>query len=170
MTKEERSSHRSGWRKKRTILVELKGPGGERNVPYWWNQEISEKRKQCMITRRRYTKLRRRGDGEAESLRTYEEYKRCKKELRRLIGLSKKEHWNRLCEELNNNIWGDGYKIAVKGIKQLVPHKDTVPPFTSIELKEAISNLKTGKAPGLDGIPMEAIKETEKTNGKWLLE
>ncbi|KAK9708674.1 hypothetical protein QE152_g27070 [Popillia japonica] len=136
-TKEERSSHSiyTDVIKESYTNSSLKGPGGERNLPYWWNQEISEKRKQCVITRRRYTKLRRRGDGEAESLRTYEEYKWCKKELRKLIGLSKKEHWNRLWEELNNNIGGDGYKIAVKGIKQLVPHK-----LSDRERKEIVRN------------------------------
>ncbi|KAK9711621.1 hypothetical protein QE152_g25371 [Popillia japonica] len=72
MTKEERSSHSicTDVIKESYTNSSLKGPGGKRNVPYWWNQEISEKRKQYMITRRRYTKLRRRGDDEAESLRT----------------------------------------------------------------------------------------------------
>ncbi|KAK9701152.1 hypothetical protein QE152_g30785 [Popillia japonica] len=47
---------------------------------------------------------------------------------------------------------------------------DTVLPFTAMELKEAVNNMKSGKAPGPNGIPAEAIKETEKINNEWLLD
>ncbi|KAK9717868.1 50S ribosome-binding GTPase [Popillia japonica] len=37
--------------------------------------------------------------------------------------------------------------------------------FTTIELKEALGNIKAGKAPGPDRVPMEDIKETERADG-----
>ncbi|KAK9686491.1 hypothetical protein QE152_g37156 [Popillia japonica] len=43
------------------------------------------------------------------------------------------------------------------------------PAFTTKELEEALSNMKSGKAPGLDAIPLEAIKEATKLNGAWIL-
>lgn len=41
-------------------------------------------------------------------------YKASKKELKRAISSSKKEQWRLLCSELENDVWGDGYRIAVK--------------------------------------------------------
>lgn len=37
------------------------------------------------------------------------------------------------------------------------------------ELQEAIKKMKSGKAPGPDEIPPEAVKETVKKNANWLL-
>lgn len=44
-----------------------------------------------------------------------------KKELRKLIRISTKEHWTKLCNDLNNDVWGDGYKIVLKRTMKLIP-------------------------------------------------
>ncbi|KAK9729789.1 hypothetical protein QE152_g15719 [Popillia japonica] len=124
-----------------------------------------------------------------KKLQAKENYKERKKELRKLIVISKREHWHKLCNELNNDVWGEGYRIVVKGVKHLVPYdiplsskgtfyrivvkgvKHLVPYDIPLsEKKKATYNIKTGKAPGMDAIPPEAIKETAKTNGQWLLQ
>ncbi|KAK9693469.1 hypothetical protein QE152_g34174 [Popillia japonica] len=189
---------------------------GSRSAPYWWNEEISQMRSQwwneeisqmrsqCTAARRRYAKTNGKERGEEERQRAQLLYRDSKRALRKLIRISKREHWKqraqllyrdskralqhwkRLCSDLNRDIWGDGYKIAVKGLKNFTPgaisNKDrkeaikhlfpnptsqtenyklkanVVPAFTAVELKEALNKMKIGKAPGLDGIPMEAIK------------
>lgn len=39
-----------------------------------------------------------------------------------------------------------------------------------MEMEYCIAKMKTGKTPGLNGIPFEAIKQAAKTNDEWLLE
>lgn len=200
MSKQERSSH-----SKCTEIIKnayahsiVKVSGSKKKVPYWWKEAISQKRNQCTVIRRWCTRMSRRGLAEDQRLQAHRKYKEGKKELRKLISLSKKEHWNKLCADLNNDIWGDGYKIAIKGISNIMPYDlpdkerreiarnlficsekevhnyrkkaDKFPAFTATELSEAINNMKPGKAPGLDGVPVEVIKETERLHGDWLLD
>ncbi|KAG5896644.1 hypothetical protein JTB14_021290 [Gonioctena quinquepunctata] len=40
-------------------------------------------------------------------------YKNENKMLQKLIKTSKREHWRILCEDFNENIWGNEYKIAM---------------------------------------------------------
>ncbi|KAK9737711.1 hypothetical protein QE152_g10489 [Popillia japonica] len=44
------------------------------------------------------------------------------------------------------------------------------PSITSLELEKVAADMKNGKAPGMDGIPPEAIEEAVKTNGRWILD
>ncbi|KAK9736986.1 Endonuclease-reverse transcriptase [Popillia japonica] len=60
--------------------------------PYWWNEDIDDKKgRESTVSRRKH-----------------------KKELQKLIRDSKRAHWNGLCEELEKDMWGRGYQIAVK--------------------------------------------------------
>lgn len=87
--------------------------------------------------------------------------------------------WTELCLELEDNIWGDAYKIATRKFG-LVPYqlplsvqrgigeelfptgpihgrtgmalRDTVPQFTGKELRVGMEKLKNGTAAGHDGI------------------
>lgn len=173
------------------------GPRGEKRVPYWWSVEIEAERKECKSMRREYTRMSKKRDKEEEKLLAKKRYNESKKDLRKLIMQSKREHWKKLCNELNNDIWGEGYRLAMKGIKHLVPYEiparekkeivkqlfpqsanatenyrkivASVPKFTETELHTATQSMKTGKAPGMDGIPAEAVKEVVKSNGQWLL-
>ncbi|KAK9686492.1 hypothetical protein QE152_g37155 [Popillia japonica] len=86
------------------------GPRGERAVPYWWDSAISEKRKECNRIRRQYTRTGKNAS-EEERQNVLENHKRCKKNLRKLIRDSKQRHWKELCKSLNNDVWGDGFKM-----------------------------------------------------------
>ena len=44
-----------------------------------------------------------------------------------------------------------------------------ITPFDKEELELAAKKMKNSKAPGLDGVPPEVIKEIGKTNSDWIL-
>lgn len=155
-------------------------------VPFWWNSEIRDKRSECLGLRREATRLAKHTT--RESNHKLELYKKSKKELKALINKSKNEHWQNLCNELENDVWGMAYKIATKKLttyapcslaieEQLKAAEGLFPrqmktwqmptdivdiePFTINEYLAALHKLKVGKAPGIDGIPIEALKKIE---------
>lgn len=113
-------------------------------------------------------------------------YKAEKAAYKKEINASKKSKWRELCNELENDVWGQGYKIATRQIKnknqlyelsneekrgivdELFPdwQQDGVDweitqdngTFTIEDLKDASKKIKTGKSPGRDGITPEVVK------------
>lgn len=111
-----------------------------------------------------------------------------KTELNRTIIETKKGKWEELRSDINKNQWGLGYKIVMRklGAKQSTPHlnSETIelivntlfptidrridlpeytqetsrPLFTLEEMSTAANTLKTKKATGPDGIPVEGLK------------
>ncbi|KAK9731585.1 hypothetical protein QE152_g13523 [Popillia japonica] len=79
-------------------------------TPYWWNATINEKRTACIATRR---KLTRKIQMLEKRRRLKDLYRIQKKDLRKHINESKRKHWINVCKELEDDIWGAGYKIAV---------------------------------------------------------
>lgn len=178
--------------------ISRQGDGRRMVQPYWWNCQIKAQRETCTRHRRYMTRIARgtNVDNE-EKLAARRTYKESKKELRKLIDESKRQHWKNLCDELNDDIWGDGYKIATRSLRGLIPYRlplerrreiacllfprvtdswdkigeiADVDPFTLEELNTAAVKMKSGRAPGLDGIPPEAIKEVAKIVPEWLLD
>ncbi|KAI5739769.1 hypothetical protein M8J77_023226 [Diaphorina citri] len=157
-----------------------------RKPVYWWNSEVSEARRKCITARRKYTRRRKTDAGSITTCILHQEYADARKELENRIGRSKKEKWKQLCDELDNDIWGLGYRIVMKKIPnpkpaitperkleildtlfpshEITQWEDTILdeneiiPFTTDELAEIGINLKTKKAPGSDGIPSEVLK------------
>ncbi|XP_052740749.1 putative 115 kDa protein in type-1 retrotransposable element R1DM [Bicyclus anynana] len=160
---------------------------------YWWNREIGEKRKYCTSCRRKYTRERRKNkrgpintDGAADQgiQKKREEYKSAKIALQIAIMKSKTEEWKKLCDEVDKDTWGLGYKIVTKKMRPRPPglemeliksvaavlfpaHKtfgriiadDSQPvDVTEDELKTAAENLKPKKAPGPDFLYPEIVK------------
>ncbi|KAK9721587.1 hypothetical protein QE152_g20800 [Popillia japonica] len=90
MDAQERSSHKEctaiiyhGEAYKNSVINSRRE---EKTIPYWWSDKINNKRKQCMEARRWYTKI--------AKTRASIKYKLMKKELGKLISLSKREHWS----------------------------------------------------------------------------
>ncbi|KAG5886381.1 hypothetical protein JTB14_033592 [Gonioctena quinquepunctata] len=150
---------------------------------YWWNADIANKRKDCTRHRREITRKRRNRNTNARDIEEAEDlYKTAKKELRNLINESKKKCWQELLKDLENDVWGEGFKIVMKQHRSYVPYSLTrqskakavielfpcgtninvrreeetaLRPFTIEEVKTCLETLKNRKAPGTDGIPVE---------------
>ncbi|KAK9747266.1 Endonuclease-reverse transcriptase [Popillia japonica] len=140
------------------------------NTPYWWNENIDKKRKQCNKLRRNQTRAARsQGVNRQAANDAKEAYKVCKKDLVKTIRDTKWQCWKRLCAELDTNIWGDAYRIVTKKFGMLAPYDlsidkrrqilcvffppsleklrsgapaGNVPPFTADELECATVNMK----------------------------
>lgn len=46
-----------------------------------------------------------------------EEYKEHKKEVRKIIAIAKRRKWGEMCEDLNQDVFGQGYKIVKNQLK-----------------------------------------------------
>ena len=88
---------------------------------YWWTQEIAMLRKECLRKRRKLTKLRSRAKGYANVsslLREYAaSYKEAKKTLSNKILKGKSRRWQELCDEIDTDPWGKGFKIVTKKLE-----------------------------------------------------
>lgn len=161
----------------------------KREQPYWWNDEIEEMRKECNKSRRKLARVKK-ARQELEIAAAVTEHKEAIRAYKKAIRNSKNEHWRAVCDDLERDIWGLGYQIVVKQFKcpnpvynidmetkielamSMFPQKaDHVghsrpckvdQPFTLEELQTAVGKLKSGKAPGPDGIKPETLKEAFK--------
>lgn len=87
---------------------------------YWWLEEIQKQTKGSLRARRAYTRFRRHGlrwEEEEENLRTA--YREERRVLKSMIRRSKARHWRDLCGELNQDTCGEGFKIVMRGLKQM---------------------------------------------------
>lgn len=152
---------------------------------YWWTDEIASYRKECLAKRRAYSRAETRNLPDLR-YQLWEQYKQSKKILKDAIKKAKRASWKALCDTVDCDIWGDGYKLVVKRLAgfppkptltltkveeiahHLFPVHDSVifdcenntrfVEFTLDELQAACSKLKNNKAPGPGNIPSEVIK------------
>ena len=116
-----------------------------RPLVYWWRSEIEEARKECTKAWRKYTRSR----GNAE-LR--EQHMSAKKKLRREIDSSIREHWKELVDEVENDPWGNAYKIVRKKLKtgQVIPELND-PAFVEQVIKDLFPSQVTEHRERPDG-------------------
>lgn len=156
-----------------------------RSPVYWWNNTIAELRHDCLRLRRAHTRSVRRTDAH-ENHRLWEQYKAAKKLLQNAIRKAKSDSWKLIRDNVESDIWGDGYKIVMKRLigyprhqmtmetmEKTVEHLFPIHPqlnfvcnntqafqeFSRDELLLAAGKLKNNKAPGPGRIPAEIIKE-----------
>ncbi|CAH2226409.1 jg10228 [Pararge aegeria aegeria] len=94
----------------------------KRQEIYWWNNEIAEARQKCIQCRRRLTrentkKKKKKNHHDQQSALYNDQYKEAKLLLQRLIIKSKNKSWEAVCEEVDQDVWGLGYKIVTKKLK-----------------------------------------------------
>lgn len=157
-----------------------------RRPVYWWTAEIAELRRKAQKLRRVQMRYRQNGRLDRYQMaRT--EYKTAKSSLRKAIKASKARCWQELCQQINDDVWGRGYEIAMSSLrrrgpptlaeaeinrqfKQLFPTKPTIEwareVYVATDIRQVVdeetltaaSKLKPGKAAGPDGIPPEAAR------------
>lgn len=93
--------------------LHAKNVNNKRWPTYWWTSEIAELRKNCL--RRFATRRRKKIPGEI--LQEESKYEEAKKYLKISIKKSKKERWEELRNDVNNNPWGLGYKVVMKKLR-----------------------------------------------------
>lgn len=162
-------------------------PKGARQMPYWWDSDIENKRRECNGLRRKWTRDNRRLGEKSMSSDESLAYKRAKKELKHLILNAKRKQWKKLQSDLESDIWGEGYKIVMRHfgslpppynpslerwveiVQELFPEKkysqrqaryevQDVVPFTMGELTYAVAKMRMGRSPGPDHITTEVVK------------
>lgn len=152
---------------------------------YWWNDEIASLRYECIKARRAITRANRRGsiaDAERERLGAYQRL--TAKRLRSAIKVSKQTCWETEITKLNINPWGTAFRISTGKMKKRskvdlptqmkvvadlfpiheaaqydkLPEHDLPNVFTMEELWSAVGKIKTGKAPGPNGLSPEVTR------------
>jgi hypothetical protein len=178
------------------VLLPKKKQGRRREV-YWWSESIAELRRKCLKKKRQMVrKNRRQGTSDQEKKQAHELYKQARKKLKLEIGRAKEKAWKEVCQEVEEDPWGLGYKIVTKKIGsqprpllsvaekkeialKLFPQQkrctwyrvvEEPPPFTTEELIQAGKKTKSGKAPGPDCIPPEVVKIALQTTTDTALE
>jgi len=156
-----------------------------RREEYWWTDEIASLRRACIMWQRRSSRAKARRKPNAAELAA--ELRTAKKTLTKAIKSSKFKCNRQLCNEVDKDPWGLGYKIVTRKLGARAPPElkdrttmdaivdglfpnhpireepvdlraQAVPEFTQEELVRASSCLKAGKAPGPDGIPGEILR------------
>ncbi|CAB0032949.1 unnamed protein product, partial [Trichogramma brassicae] len=84
-------------------------PRRRREPVYWWTAEIADLRRSCLWARRLFQRSRGRHDEETHSAN----YASARRLLRVAIKTSKRRCWRQLCDEVNNDVWGKPYRIAM---------------------------------------------------------
>lgn len=82
---------------------------------YWWNVQIAGLRKDCIHKRRVHTRAAKKNIPAIKNS-TWMDLQVSRKELRNSIKRAKRESWKKLINDIDQDIWGDGYKLAMKCI------------------------------------------------------
>ena len=169
---------------------------GRRKGAYWWCPEVNNKRKECMASRRRMTREHRRGTEESKEAAA-QEYRRSRKCYNKEINRAKRRAWEKLLGDLDDDEWGQGYRMVVKrtgmtrenrmsGEQQMAIARQLFPvatdyvgsrkpttteatPFSMEDLQQALSRMKKGRAPGPDGVTAEIANAAVQSDGEAFL-
>ncbi|KAL7723843.1 hypothetical protein ACLKA6_010352 [Drosophila palustris] len=163
-----------------SMLQKRKG-GNYRKPVHWWNGDIADARKQCLVARRRQQRSR----GRPNFLQLLDVYREKRAILKRTIKRSKALCWDNLCAEADEIPFGTAYKIVMGKLARrpmptdpeqlldivttLFPEhpaanlmadtSQTTPRYTgTAEVLQAAANIKVNKAPGPDGVPSKVVK------------
>ena len=144
----------------------------KRIIPYRWNTDIENARKECTAARRQVTRCKNRQEYRGRTREELQEtYRNKKKALRRQIEASKRAHWKQIYRELEDDIWGKGYEIATRNIRgrQMAPY--AIPEERSRAIVKALfpnSNDKWDRGAPTDqrGVPLFNFEELRKAGSQ----
>lgn len=110
---------------------------GKREPVPWWNKVIAAKKEATNKAKRKYTRLRARGD-DIQINEAHVAYKTCKRELNFEIRKAKRENWYRMLQEIEKDIWGRPYKSVIKRVKGMCAKPDVLGPE---EIEEVVKKM-----------------------------
>ncbi|CAB0043276.1 unnamed protein product [Trichogramma brassicae] len=84
-----------------------------RGAVYWWTSEIANLRRSCLRARR----LAQRARGRPNSDACRASYASARRLLRAAIKSSKRLRWNKLCDEINEDVWGKPYGTVMSCLR-----------------------------------------------------
>lgn len=91
-----------------------------RKAAYWWNRGIEVVRAICTRSRRKLTRLRRRGPS-MERDQAEIEYRAAKRTLKAAIREAKTKAWRELILTVNSDPWGLPFKVVMKKLRRVTP-------------------------------------------------
>jgi hypothetical protein len=106
---------------------------GRRQV-FWWTDEIAELRRIALMHRRRAQRARNRPEAAARSA----EHKAAKKALASAIRRSKARCWKELCEDVDSDPWGKGYKLVTRKLGGMGANSAFMPAGTVTAIVNAL--------------------------------
>ena len=150
---------------------------------HWWNEDIAKARKDCLKYRRLLTRSRRKSPLTMMIDELERDYKNTRRKLKKMIVKSKEAEWKALVNDLEQDVWGQAYKVTmnklkkgsniakevcIREVRRLFPTSRKQDwescnfTFTDEvdenEITSAALRLKKSRAPGPDGIPVEVIQ------------
>lgn len=112
---------------------------------HWWSSSLEEKRRECIASRRRWTKAKRRNNW-TDVILYRVEYKRKRKALNQAIFKAKEEAWQSLLRELDSEPWGMAYKVVMNKLRTATPAlTEVLEPGTLEELIHSLFPTDTDK-------------------------
>lgn len=84
-----------------------------RGAVYWWTSEIADLRRSCLRARR----LAQRARGRPNEDACRASYTSARRLLRAAIKTSKRLCWNKLCDEVNEDVWGKPYETVMSRLR-----------------------------------------------------
>ena len=93
-----------------------------RRATYWWTPELEGKRRQCVLTRRKYQHRKRKATVTSEELeQTRLAYRKAVVALQTAIRAAKRRAWEELIEDIDRDPWGRPYKIVTDKLRPSAP-------------------------------------------------
>ncbi|KAK9686499.1 Endonuclease-reverse transcriptase [Popillia japonica] len=92
-----------------------------RNAPYWWNGDVECRRRECHRLRREMTRKHRMQVSAIMQANAEQAYKNAKSDYKHTIINAKRSQWTTLLRELDEDIWGDGFKIVMRHLGRPTP-------------------------------------------------
>ncbi|CAB0039414.1 unnamed protein product, partial [Trichogramma brassicae] len=80
---------------------------------YWWTSEIADLRRSCLRARR----LAQRACGWPNEGTSQARYASARRLLRAAIKISKRLCWSKLCDDVNENVWGKPYETVMSRLR-----------------------------------------------------
>ncbi|CAB0039099.1 unnamed protein product [Trichogramma brassicae] len=90
-----------------------RGRRRRRGAVYWWTSEIDDLRRSCLRARR----LAQRAHGMPNEDACRASYASAGRLLRAAIKTSKRLCWNKLCDEVNEDVWGKPYETVMSRLR-----------------------------------------------------